>query len=248
MLRRAFKVPSSGDAATTEQEKFYTTQSLSIKPVLSPITTGYTQETYGCFVVASPPPLGAGGVSAGPVPSEVLGVEALGGVGNGCSEEGVVGTAAGFGAGEVSTTDPPWNWEEKIASISEVTIKTPAATVVNLLRKFPGPRGPKTVWLAPPKAAPMPAPLPACKRTIRIRATATTTCTTTNGTYNHTAKASFLPKHYDLGKRRRIQAGPPHQGAIDIRLCHKRLDIPGVDASTILNTDFVCKRFSIQTF
>lgn len=77
-------------------------------------------------------------------------------------------------------------------------MKIAAAAVVNLLRKFPGPRGPNTVWLAPPKAAPIPAPLPACRSTIRMRETATATCTTINGTYNHTGNVLPLLKQHDL--------------------------------------------------
>jgi hypothetical protein len=80
-----------------------------------------------------------------PVPSDAPGVEGLGDVGAVCSGPVVVGPPAGLGAGAVSTTDPPMYCEENIASTSEVTMKIPAATVVSLLRKFPGPRGPKTV-------------------------------------------------------------------------------------------------------
>jgi hypothetical protein len=62
-----------------------------------------------------------------------------------CSVAGIAGPRAGVEAGEVSTTDPPAYREEKIASTSEVPMKITAAAVVNLLRKFPAPRGPKTV-------------------------------------------------------------------------------------------------------
>jgi hypothetical protein len=48
----------------------------------------------------------------------------------------------------------------KIASEREVSINTKAVTTVNLLRKFAGPRLPKTVWLDPPNAAPISAPFP----------------------------------------------------------------------------------------
>ena len=90
----------------------------------------------------------------------------------------------GLGAGAVRITEPPRYCEEKMASTSEVIIKMPAAAVVSLPRKLPGPRGPNTVWLAPPNAAPIPAPLPACNRTIRTKAIATTTWMTTSGTYS----------------------------------------------------------------
>jgi hypothetical protein len=41
--------------------------------------------------------------------------------------------------------EPPRCCVEKIASTSDVTIKMHAAAAVNLPRKLPGPRGPKTV-------------------------------------------------------------------------------------------------------
>ena len=49
-------------------------------------------------------------------------------------------------------------------------IKTTATMVVSLVRKVAAPPLPKTVWLDPPKAAPMLAPLPVWSRTIIIRA------------------------------------------------------------------------------
>jgi hypothetical protein len=107
-------------------------------------------------------------------------------------------------------TDPPPYCEEKIASTNEVIIKIPAAAVVSLPRKLPGPRGPNTVWLAPPNAAPMPAPLPACNSTTRISAMATKTCITTNGTYSQTG--TLLPplERHKLCERRRFKAGAPN--------------------------------------
>jgi hypothetical protein len=50
----------------------------------------------------------------------------------------------------------------------EVSMKTMATAAVTFPRKVPAPLEPNTVWLEPPKAAPMFAPLPACKSTIRI--------------------------------------------------------------------------------
>lgn len=52
----------------------------------------------------------------------------------------------------------------RIAKVSEVNMNTKAVMTVNLLRKFAGPRLPNTVWLEPPKAAPISAPLPDCNR------------------------------------------------------------------------------------
>ena len=44
--------------------------------------------------------------------------------------------------------------------VREVSMKTTAATVVTLFRKVAAPLLPKSVWLDPPKAAPISAPLP----------------------------------------------------------------------------------------
>jgi hypothetical protein len=129
------------------------------------------------------------GVSTLPLPSEVLG--ALGAT---CSPaDGVViGAGVAFDAGVDKITEPPKYCDEKTASTSEVIIKMLAAAVVSFPRKLPGPRGPNTVWLAPPNADPIPAPLPACKRTIRTRATATRIWSTTSGTYNQTGTHYLL--------------------------------------------------------
>jgi hypothetical protein len=60
----------------------------------------------------------------------------------------------------------------------EVTINRMAAAAVNLARKGVAPELPKTVWLDPPKAAPIPAPRPVCNNTMKIRARQTIICTT----------------------------------------------------------------------
>jgi hypothetical protein len=57
----------------------------------------------------------------------------------------------------------------------EVTIKRMAATAVSFAKKGAAPVLPNTVWLEPPKAAPIPAPLPCCNSTINIRARQTRT-------------------------------------------------------------------------
>ena len=54
--------------------------------------------------------------------------------------------------------------------LKEVTMKRTAAAAVSFARKGAAPVLPNTVWLEPPKAAPIPAPLPCCKSTIKIRA------------------------------------------------------------------------------
>jgi hypothetical protein len=57
-----------------------------------------------------------------------------------------------------------------------VIMKIMAAAVVIFVKKEDAPAPPKTVWLEPPKAAPISAPLPFCKRTISISAMHTTIC------------------------------------------------------------------------
>jgi hypothetical protein len=47
----------------------------------------------------------------------------------------------------------------------DVHINRIAIPVVILVKKFPAPELPKTVWLEPPKTAPTSAPLPVCRRT-----------------------------------------------------------------------------------
>ena len=62
-----------------------------------------------------------------------------------------------------------------MAKDRDVSIKTKAVMTVNLLRKFAGPRLPKTVWLEPPNAAPISAPLPDCSRIAPIMSRQTIT-------------------------------------------------------------------------
>jgi hypothetical protein len=58
---------------------------------------------------------------------------------------------------------------------SDVNIKITAVATVILLKKGVAPVLPNTVWLEPPKAAPMLAPFPFCNRTIITSAIQTTT-------------------------------------------------------------------------
>jgi hypothetical protein len=53
--------------------------------------------------------------------------------------------------------------------VRDVSMKTTAAAVVTLLRKVAAPLLPKSVWLDPPKAAPISAPLPLWSRTTPIK-------------------------------------------------------------------------------
>jgi len=70
-------------------------------------------------------------------------------------------------AGTFLTTELPF--EVTSARDKDVSIKTMAAPVVNLLKNVAAPLAPKSVWLEPPKAAPSSAPFPPCIRTIEIR-------------------------------------------------------------------------------
>jgi len=76
------------------------------------------------------------------------------------SEEEGVSVEAGTSMTDEATPSP----RENTARLRDVNIKINAAPTVTLLRKVPGPRLPKTVWLDPPNAAPISAPFPACKR------------------------------------------------------------------------------------
>ena len=59
-----------------------------------------------------------------------------------------------------SITDEVVLLPKKIERPNDVSINTMAAIVVTLCMKVVAPELPKTVWLDPPKAAPIPAPLP----------------------------------------------------------------------------------------
>jgi len=69
-------------------------------------------------------------------------------------------SAGAVGAGLSFINDEACLEEEK-AKRRDVIIKMTAATVVNFERNPIAPALPKTVWLAPPKAAPISAPFPA---------------------------------------------------------------------------------------
>ena len=53
--------------------------------------------------------------------------------------------------------------------MSDVTMKAIAVPAVSLVKKLPAPLEPKSVWLPPPKTAPMSAPLPVWSSTTTIR-------------------------------------------------------------------------------
>ena len=87
-------------------------------------------------------------------------------------ELGVV--AAGF-LFKSMTVEEKFRSLAKIARVKEVNINTKAVMTVNLLKKFAGPRLPNTVWLDPPKAAPISAPLPDCSKIAPIMSRQTIT-------------------------------------------------------------------------
>ncbi len=58
------------------------------------------------------------------------------------------------------TVDEKFRSLARMAKERDVNINTKAVMTVNLLKKFAGPRLPKTVWLEPPNAAPISAPFP----------------------------------------------------------------------------------------
>jgi hypothetical protein len=60
-------------------------------------------------------------------------------------------------------------WLAVYVSARDVSIKSIATPAVIFPKKVPAPEEPKTVWLEPPKAAPMSAPLPAWRSTMRIK-------------------------------------------------------------------------------
>ena len=64
--------------------------------------------------------------------------------------------------------------------VIDVSIKIMATAAVIFPRKVPAPLEPKTVWLDPPKAAPIFAPLPACSKTIKIKVIQATMCMMVN--------------------------------------------------------------------
>jgi hypothetical protein len=90
--------------------------------------------------------------------------------------EGLAGVVcfwvAAAGVPTTEELDPPGPYIK--ARSREVTIKTAAAMVVSLVRNVAAPPLPNTVWLDPPKAAPILAPFPVCSKTIIIRAKQTT--------------------------------------------------------------------------
>lgn len=87
-------------------------------------------------------------------------------------ELGVV--AAGF-LFKSMTVEEKFRSFAKMARVNEVNINTKAVMTVNLLKKFAGPRLPNTVWLEPPKAAPISAPLPDCSKIAPIMSRQTIT-------------------------------------------------------------------------
>ena len=81
----------------------------------------------------------------------------------------------------------------------EVSIKITAVATVILLRKGVAPVLPKTVWLEPPKAAPMLAPFPFCNRTIMTIAIQTTTWSNVRTRTIATSLSTYRPLSGKIG-------------------------------------------------
>src|SRR5947209_5712188 len=119
-----------------------------------------------------------------------------------------------------------------MARLREVTIKIVAATAVILLRKVPAPREPKTVWLEPPKAAPISAPLPDCSRMTPTMTKATMICTIIKAMYILTLLGDS-PDAENLSKQHRIEASTADQSSIHVRNREKLADVFRHDASPV---------------
>src|SRR5438105_10772390 len=117
-----------------------------------------------------------------------------------------------------------------MARLREVTIKIVAATAVSLLRKVPAPREPKTVWLEPPKAAPISAPLPDCNRMTPTMIKATRIWAMVKTMYMLTLLGDSTDTE-NLSKQHRIEASAADQGSIHVRNGEKRADVFRHDAS-----------------
>jgi len=106
--------------------------------------------------------------AAADVPSadDVVAVDAAAaGVATGAGDaDGVAAVSDPFG-GSSMTLAVLVRARVKTERLSEVTKKRTAAPTVTLLKNVAAPRPPKTVWLDPPKAAPMSAPFPDCNST-----------------------------------------------------------------------------------
>jgi len=66
------------------------------------------------------------------------------------------------------TLEEPSRSRVRMDNPNDVKKKRAAAPTVTLLKKVAAPRLPKTVWLDPPKAAPMSAPFPDWSKTTPI--------------------------------------------------------------------------------
>ena len=103
---------------------------------------------------------------------------------------GEAGAAGGVVLGVLSgflfrsmTVEEKFRSFARMAKDKDVNINTKAVMTVNLLRKLAGPRLPKTVWLEPPKAAPISAPLPDWSRIAPIMSRQTMTWIMTSNVY-----------------------------------------------------------------
>jgi len=139
----------------------------------------------------------------------------------------VVGAAAGLVRARLMITEPPMYCEEKIASTSGGHHKMPAAAVVSLLRKLPGPRGPNTVG-SPHQMRPrcLPPYQPAAGRS---GSRATPQSRVERRVDIQPDRHSTYPLWNDTICRRRPPSSSRHlQGAIHIRWVISVMDIPAL--------------------
>lgn len=108
-------------------------------------------------------------------------------------------------------------------------MKMTAAAVVSWCKKLAGPRLPKTVWLEPPKAAPMLAPLPVWSRMMAIRARETITWRTR---MNINIRLPFV-EPYDGRKALDLKAGPADEGSVNVLTGHQVSNVVRLHATTI---------------
>jgi hypothetical protein len=103
----------------------------------------------------------AAGVFAGP--------GAVAGNAGGAAGFGTAGTACLVTGADAPSIKADVFLDAVYVKVIDVSIKIMATAAVIFPRKVPAPLEPKTVWLDPPKAAPIFAPLPACSKTIKIK-------------------------------------------------------------------------------
>src|SRR5688572_21176983 len=112
-----------------------------------------------------------------------------------------------------------------------------AVPVVSFVSRLPAPPDPKSVWLPPPKTAPMSAPFPVCSSTTTIRKRHANTWITGTMYPTKTSAILLLLEPHDADELLGDQARAAHQGAVDVRLGHEAVDVVGLDATAVQDAD-----------